>query len=69
VIRRRLHLPALAPGSESSPGAHGLGTPGYYLIGLHFRAMPLGFEPYSIGSAAAHAIESRRRQVRGVNAI
>ncbi len=63
VIRKRLNLPALAPGSEPAPGAYGLGTPGYYLIGLHFRAMPLGFEPYSIHGATAEATASRRQQV------
>jgi hypothetical protein len=47
TMRRRLGLPALAPNTEPAPGAHGLRTPGYYIVALHFRRIPLGFEPLS----------------------
>ena len=47
TIRRRLHLPVLADGLEPAPGAWGLHTPGYYIYALHFRRVPLGFEPLS----------------------
>lgn len=44
LMRRRLRLPPLVPGIESAPGAHGLHTPGFYMIAFHFRRIPLGFE-------------------------
>ena len=47
-IRERLSLPQLEPGLEPNPGAWGLHTPGYYLFALHFRMIPLGFEPLSV---------------------
>lgn len=47
-IRRRLNLPKLKPGFEPRPGAWGLQTPGYYIFALHFRRIPLGFEPLSV---------------------
>ena len=28
-------------------GQYGLHTPGYYILALHFRRIPLGFEPLS----------------------
>lgn len=47
-IRTKLGLPTLAPGTEPTPGAWGLRTPGYYIFALHFRNIPVGFEPLSI---------------------
>jgi len=44
-IRKRLELPYLPAGTEPQPGAWGLRTPGTYLLALHFRALPGGFEP------------------------
>jgi len=43
-IRKRLKLPELPPGSEPRPGAFGLRSPGFYLLALHFRGYPQGFE-------------------------
>ena len=48
AVRERLALPPLAPGLEPNPGQWGLYTPGYYLFALHFRMIPLGFEPLSV---------------------
>jgi hypothetical protein len=47
VVRDRLglHKP---DGWEPWPGAWGLQTPGYYIYALHFRRVPLGFEPLSV---------------------
>jgi hypothetical protein len=42
-----LGLPQLADGAEERPGLWGLRTPGYYIFALHFRNVPLGFEPLS----------------------
>ena len=42
IIRRRVGLPELAPGLEPHPGAWGLRTPGYYILGMHFRNLPKG---------------------------
>ena len=47
-IRKNLWLPELESGLEPNPGAWGLYTPGYYLFALHFRMIPLGFEPLSV---------------------
>jgi hypothetical protein len=47
-VRDRLSLPHLEPGLEPNAGAWGLYTPGYYLFALHFRMIPLGFEPLSV---------------------
>ena len=33
---------------DPNPGACGLYIPGYYLVALHFRMIPLGFEPLSV---------------------
>jgi len=44
-IRTRLGLPKLENGTEPSPGAWGLRTPGYYIFAMHWRQVPLGFEP------------------------
>lgn len=45
LIRNRLSLPLLAKGLEPSPGAWALRTPGYYILALHYRNVPIGFEP------------------------
>ena len=47
TIRSRLALPELSLGVESQPGAWGLRTPGYYILGLHFRSFPQGFEGFT----------------------
>jgi hypothetical protein len=47
-VRNHLSLPELEPGLEPNPGAWGLYTPGYYIFALHFRMIPLGFEPLSV---------------------
>jgi len=46
--RERMELPQLADGLEEVPGAWGLRTPGYYILALHFRAIPIGFEPMAL---------------------
>jgi hypothetical protein len=47
TIRKRLELPELTLGAEPRPGAWGLRTPGYYLLALHFRSFPQGFEGFT----------------------
>ena len=47
-VRNKVGLPQLQPGQEPYPGAWGLRTPGYYILALHFRNIPVGFEPLSI---------------------
>ncbi len=47
-VRDKVGLPQLTPGQEPYPGAWGLRTPGYYILALHFRNIPVGFEPLSI---------------------
>jgi hypothetical protein len=34
--------------SDAALGLHGLRSPGYYILALHFRRIPLGFEPLSV---------------------
>ena len=46
VMRRRLSLPA-PPADEPAPGAYGLRSSGYFMIALHFRNAPRGFEAVS----------------------
>lgn len=46
-IRTRLELPSLEKGLEAHPGAWALRTPGFYIFALHFRNVPIGFEPSS----------------------
>lgn len=57
-IRARLSLPELGPGTEPRPGAWGLRTPGYYILVLHFRGMPGGFE------VGKHAKFKKTRRIR-----
>jgi hypothetical protein len=59
VIRNRLDLPQLDPGYEPVPGAWGLQTPGYYIFALHFRRVPLGFEPLSAELSKDNNLEWR----------
>lgn len=47
TVRKRLTLPELTHGVESHPGAWGLRTPGYYILALHFRSFPQGFEGFA----------------------
>lgn len=56
-VRRRLNLPILAPGLEHAPGAWGLRTPGYYIVSMHFRNIPDGFEPFTLDA------ERRQRRI------
>ena len=66
TIRRRLQLPVLPDGLEPAPGAWGLHTPGYYIYALHFRRVPLGFEPLSAEiNAGQRNREYRDEVVRG----
>jgi hypothetical protein len=46
-IRTRLRLPSI-DNIEKIPGSLGLFTPGYYIFAMHFRKVPLGFEPMSV---------------------
>jgi hypothetical protein len=48
TIRGRLRLPRLKAGVEPAAGAWALRTPRYYILALHFRMVPLGFEPLSV---------------------
>ena len=53
LIRKRLSLQELPPGTEPHPGAWGLRTPGVYILALHFRSIPQGFEAIA-NSAEVH---------------
>lgn len=44
TIRKRLQIPDLPTGSEPRPGAFALRSPGMYILSLHFRGYPQGFE-------------------------
>ena len=35
--KKRLSLPSLPVGFEPNPGVYSIYTPGYYILGLHFR--------------------------------
>lgn len=64
-VRTKLGLPALAPGTEPTPGAWGLRTPGYYVFALHFRNIPVGFEPLSIDLNRPRTKHSRNSILEG----
>jgi hypothetical protein len=72
LIRDRLDLPRLpATGSgaeatsEPVPGAWGLRTPGYYILALHFRNIPIGFEPLSFELNEKRSLEYRKSVLTG----
>ena len=48
MMRDRMLLPRLPDGTEPVPGQWGLRTPGTYLFALHYRNIPIGFEPVAI---------------------
>lgn len=71
LIRERL---GLGPeGSESgvdeekppTPGAWGLRTPGTYILALHFRNIPIGFEPLSLELHEKRSLDYRRTVLQG----
>jgi hypothetical protein len=62
-IRTRLSLPDLDIGIEPFPGAWGLYTPGYYILALHFRRVPLGFEPDAAVKNEPQHLVVRQRQL------
>ena len=63
-VRERLALPQLEPGLEPKPGQWGLYTPGYYLFALHFRMIPLGFEPLSVMLNEKQHLESQINELK-----
>lgn len=65
TIRTRLNLPQLEAGTEPSPGAWGLRTPGYYILALHFRRIPIGFEPLALELNEKRNLEYRMETLRG----
>jgi len=62
-IRERLGLGG-APDGEPTPGAWGLRTPGYYILALHFRRVPVGFEPLSFELNEKKSLEYRLTTLR-----
>jgi len=60
LVRLRLGLPQLQEGMESAPGQWGIRTPGVYLLALHFRSIPVGFEP--LGVDMQRGKQGRRRK-------
>ena len=62
TIRRRLNLPLLENGTEPVPGLWGLYTPGYYLLALHIRIIPLGFEVDAKAHNADEIIQKKVQQ-------
>lgn len=65
VVRARLELPSLEPGSEPVPGAWGLRTPNYYILALHFRRVPIGFEPLALELNEKRNLEYRLSTLKG----
>lgn len=65
MIRTRLDLPQLVAGSEPTPGAWGLRTPGYYILALHFRRIPIGFEPLALELNEKRNLEYRLSTLAG----
>lgn len=66
-VRASLGLPPPPAGAEAFPGAWGLRSPGVYVLALHFRQIPLGFERMSeeIAGYAGRA----ERQARSLEAF
>jgi hypothetical protein len=64
-IREKLQLPLLEPGLEPNPGQWGLFTPGYYIFALHFRMIPLGFEPLSVMLNEANHLQQKLDDLMG----
>jgi hypothetical protein len=64
-IRNKLELPQLEEGLEPVPGSWALRTPGYYIFALHFRNIPLGFEPLSIDLNKETNLNNRRGILEG----
>ena len=48
IIRKNIGLPTLPSGLEEIPGQWGIRTPGYYILAVHYRNIPIGFEPVAI---------------------
>ena len=64
LIRSRLEL-GPAPAGEPTPGAWGLRTEGYYILALHFRRVPVGFEPLSLELNEKRSLEYRLSTLKG----
>lgn len=60
-IRKRLELPAAAPEEASL----GLRTTGYYILALHFRRIPPGFEPMAIDLNKGQQLSTRLAALEG----
>jgi len=60
LVRSKLGLPQLQTGLEELSGQWGIRTPGTYLLALHFRSIPVGFEP--IGVDMQQGKQGRRRK-------
>jgi hypothetical protein len=58
-IRGRIGLPSLPLGLEPSPGQWGLYTPGYFMLALQWRGIPLGFEAHSLENNQGEQIANR----------
>lgn len=62
LIRSRVGLDPLPAGTEDAnggSGSWGLRTPGHYILALHFRRVPIGFEPLAL-----ELNEDRNKQYR-----
>ena len=72
LVRKRLDLPVLPLGLEKIPGQMGIRTPGYYLIALHFRNIPVGFEPHGIDLQVRIGdtkVRGKRKRKKGTNIL
>ncbi len=63
IIRGRLGLPLLPPGLEPSPGRWGLYTPGYFMLALQWRGIPVGFEAHSLENNQGDQITNRHGEL------
>ena len=55
-IRERLGLPMAPPNTEPRPGSSGIRSPGTYILALHFRAIPQGFEGVANNPSVRQAV-------------
>ena len=63
-IRKKLELPPLPAHTEPEPGQWGLRTPGYFILGLHIRNHPIGFERLAIDLNQGRSYENKKGHVQ-----
>eukprot|EP00606_Chrysophyceae_sp_TOSAG23-5_P000654 GSChrysophyteH2.ASY1.ANO1.801.1 assembled CDS len=63
-IRKKLELPPLPANTEPEPGQWGLRTPGYFILGLHIRNHPIGFERLAIDLNQGRSYENKKGHVQ-----